>query len=54
MAKRLTVVVSQGQSHNPAKRNLEEDLVAALLFEPNIEVTIVPQLYDLTPDGPGI
>jgi len=54
MAKRLTVVVSQGQSHNPAKRNLEEDLVAALLFEPNIEVTIVPHLYDLKPDGPGI
>jgi len=54
MAKRLTVVVSQGQSNNPAKRKLEEDIVAALLFEPGIEVTIVPHLYDLTADGPGM
>ncbi len=54
MPKRLTVVVSQGQSNNPAKRKLEEDIVAALLFEPGIEVTIVPHLYDLKPDGPGI
>ena len=54
MPKRLTVVVSQGQSSNPQKRKLEEDLVAALLFEPGIEVTIVPHLYDLKPDGPGM
>ncbi len=54
MPKRLTVVVSQGQSNNPAKRKLEEDIVASLLFEPGIEVTIVPHLYDLKPDGPGM
>ncbi|QDU73927.1 4Fe-4S binding domain protein [Bremerella volcania] len=54
MPKRLTVVVSQGQSNNPAKRKLEEDIVASLLFEPGIEVTIVPHLYDLKADGPGI
>jgi NAD-dependent dihydropyrimidine dehydrogenase PreA subunit len=54
MAARLTVVVSQGQSANPAKRKLEEDLVAALLFESGIEVTVVPHLYDLEPEGSGI
>lgn len=54
MPKRLTVVVSQGQSSNPQKRSLEEDLVATLLFQPGIEVTIVPHLYDLNPDGPGM
>ena len=54
MPKRLTVVVSQGQSNNPAKRKLEEDIVAALLFEPGVEVTIVPHLYDLKSDGPGM
>ncbi|EAQ77476.1 ATP-binding protein [Blastopirellula marina] len=54
MAKKLTVVLSQGQSQNPAKRNLEEEIVARLLFEPGIEVTIVPHLYDLKPDGPGM
>jgi NAD-dependent dihydropyrimidine dehydrogenase PreA subunit len=54
MPKRLTVVISQGQSANPAKRKLEEDLVAALLMERGIEVTVVPNLYDLAPDGTGM
>jgi hypothetical protein len=54
MAKRLTVVVSQGQSANPAKRQLEEDIVAALLLERGVEVTVIPHLYDLPPDGTGM
>lgn len=53
MAK-LTVVISQGQSANPVKRKLEEDLVAALLFERGVEVTVIPHLYDLPPDGTGM
>ena len=51
--KRLSVVVSQAQSQNPAKRQLEEDIVAALLFEPGVDVTIVPHLYDMKPDSTG-
>ncbi|MCU0879019.1 MAG: ferredoxin family protein [Pirellulaceae bacterium] len=54
MAKRIAVVVSQGQSAAPAKRQLEEDIVAALLMEPGIDVVVVPHLYDLKPDGTGI
>ena len=54
MAKRITVVVSQGQSHNPAKRKLEEDIVTNLLSERGVEVTVLPHLYDLAPDGTGI
>jgi hypothetical protein len=54
MAKRISVVVSQGQSQHPAKRSLEEDIVTALLMEPGIEVTVIPNLYDLTPDGTGV
>jgi NAD-dependent dihydropyrimidine dehydrogenase PreA subunit len=54
MARRITVVVSQGQSANPAKRKLEEDLVAALLGERGVEVAVVPHLYDLTPEGTGM
>ncbi len=50
---RLTVVVSQGQSHNPAKRKLEEDVVGTLLGERGIEVMVVPNLYDLAADGTG-
>ncbi|HXT58649.1 MAG TPA: ferredoxin family protein [Pirellulales bacterium] len=54
MAKKLTVVISQGQSANPIKRKLEEDLVGALLFERGLEVTVIPHLYDLAPDGTGM
>ncbi len=54
MAKRLSVVVSQSPSKNPAKRKLEEDIVAGLLFETGIDVTIVPNLYDIKPDSTGM
>lgn len=54
MARKLTVVVSQGQSANPAKRKLEEEIVAGLLFERGVEVTVIPHLYDLAPDGTGM
>jgi NAD-dependent dihydropyrimidine dehydrogenase PreA subunit len=54
MAKRIAVVVSQGQSANPAKRGLEEDIVAALLMESGVEVTVIPHLYDLKSDGTGM
>jgi NAD-dependent dihydropyrimidine dehydrogenase PreA subunit len=53
MPKRIAVVVSQGQSAAPAKRQLEEDIVTALLMEPGIDVVVIPHLYDLAPDGTG-
>lgn len=54
MAKRISVVVSQSPSKNPAKRKLEEDIVAGLLFESGIDVTIIPNLYDIKPDSTGM
>jgi len=54
MAKRIAVVVSQGQSTNPAKRQLEEDIVGGLLMEPGIDVVVIPHLYDLKLDGTGL
>ena len=54
MANRIAVVVSQGQSQNPAKRGLEEEIVAALIMEPSVDVTVIPNLYDLKPDSTGI
>ena len=44
---RLTVVLSQAQGKHPAKRALEESLVAALIMEPGLDVSVVPYLYDL-------
>jgi NAD-dependent dihydropyrimidine dehydrogenase PreA subunit len=49
----LTAVLSQGQSKAPEKRGLEEDLVAALVLEKGIEVSVVPHLYDLTEEHTG-
>jgi hypothetical protein len=50
---RVTVVLSQAPGKHPAKRALEESVVAALLFEPDVEVSVVPNLYDLGPDHTG-
>lgn len=51
MANRITVVLSQGQSHHPAKRRLEEEIVSELLADPAVEVAVIPNLNDLTADG---
>ena len=50
---KLTVVISQAQGKNPAKRALEESLAAALLMEPGIDLSIVPYLYDLDANHTG-
>ncbi len=49
--KPITVVISQGQSHNPAKRKLEEAVAAELGQQSGLSLMIVPHLYDLTPNG---
>lgn len=53
-AKKLHVVISQGQSLNPAKRGLEEELAARLIMEPGLDVSIVPHLYDMAADHTGL
>src|SRR5262245_3616139 len=50
---RLTVVLCQAQGKNPAKRALEESIVAALIMEPDLDVSVVPYLYDLDPQHTG-
>src|SRR5213082_4088826 len=50
---KLTVVLSQAQGKHPAKRALEESIAAALILEPGLDVSIVPNLYDLGPDHTG-
>jgi NAD-dependent dihydropyrimidine dehydrogenase PreA subunit len=50
---RLTVVLSQAQGKHPARRALEEALVAALITEPGLDVSVIPFLYDLGPDHTG-
>src|SRR3954451_21874064 len=50
---RLTVVLSQAQGKHPAKRALAESLVAALLLEPGLDVSVIPHLYDLDANHTG-
>src|SRR5438309_108857 len=50
---RLTVVLSQAQGKNPAKRALEEALAAALIMEPGLDVSVIPYLYDLDAEHTG-
>ncbi|GAB4139048.1 MAG: ferredoxin family protein [Planctomycetaceae bacterium] len=53
-ANKLTVVVSQSQGKHPIKRQLEEDVVAALIVDPEIDVSLVPHLYDMNADHTGL
>jgi len=50
---KLTVVLSQSQGKNPAKRGLEEAITAALIMEPGVEMAVVPHLVDLNAEHTG-
>ncbi len=54
MPNRITVVVSQSRSLNPKKREMEERIVTELLGRRDVEVTVVPHLYDLQPTDTGM
>jgi NAD-dependent dihydropyrimidine dehydrogenase PreA subunit len=51
---RITVVLSQTRSKNPAKRRIEEEIATALLLEPGIEFAVTPNIYDLSPGDTGL
>jgi hypothetical protein len=51
---KVSVVISQAQGKHPVRRQLEETLAARLLAEPGVDVSIVPHLYDMPADHPGL
>ena len=51
--KKLTVVISQTQSKNPTQRDLEETLAAELMMRGDVDVSLVPHLYDMSHDHTG-
>ncbi|MEX2287513.1 MAG: ferredoxin family protein [Planctomycetaceae bacterium] len=53
-AKKVTVVISQGQGKNPVQRQLEEEIAAALIMQPDVDVSLVPHLYDMSGDHTGL
>lgn len=50
----LLVVVSQGQSRNPEKRELEETIATLAAGLPNTTSLVVPNLYDLAADSQSV
>jgi NAD-dependent dihydropyrimidine dehydrogenase PreA subunit len=48
------VVLSQGQSRNPEKRDLEAAIVAFAGSMPGVDVFSIPHLYDLAADGESV
>ena len=53
-ANKLTVVISQAQGKNPVRRELEETIAARLLLESDIDVSLVPHVYDMSADHSGL
>lgn len=53
-ASNLTVVICQAQGRNPVKRQLEEDLLSALIAQPNVDATLLPHLYDMSQNHSGM
>lgn len=51
--KKITVVISQAQGKNPTRRQLEETIAAELIMDPDVDVSLVPHLYDLSHDHSG-
>lgn len=54
MAPRLSVILCKGRSGQTAQPSLEQELLRALARWPEVEVAVLPHLYDLTSDGPGM
>ncbi|MEQ1826114.1 MAG: ferredoxin family protein [Pirellula sp.] len=50
----LLVIVSQGQSRSPDKRNLEEAIASMSVGLPNTACIVVPHLYDLGADSQSL
>ncbi len=52
--KKITVVISQSQGKSPVRRQLEEEIAAALIVDPDVDVSLVPHLYDMAADHTGM
>jgi hypothetical protein len=53
-AGKLTVVISQAPGKNPVKRALEEEIAVQLMLGGKVDVSVIPNLYDLPADHTGL
>ena len=54
MADSIPVILSRARPGQGDHARLEEQLIEALTGRPGVELHVVPHLYDLSPDGPGM
>ena len=53
-ATKVTVVICQAKGRNPVKRQLEEDILAELMSAPDVGVSMLPHLYDMSQTHSGM
>jgi len=54
MSHKLTVIISEARPGEPQRPALQRELAAVLHDWAGVDVAIMPHLYDLGPDGPGV
>jgi len=54
MSNKLTVIISEARPGEPEHPALQQELAGVLHDWDGVDVAIVPHLYDLAPDGPGV
>jgi len=54
MIEKLPVVLSQDRAGRPEHEHLEKEILAGLEGRHDLKVTVLPHLYDLSQDGPGV
>ena len=50
---KLPVIISKGQSRNPEKRGLEQAVAGQLAEHEQLDVVVMPHIYDLPPQSEG-
>jgi NAD-dependent dihydropyrimidine dehydrogenase PreA subunit len=54
MTKKLTIIISEDRNDHSSQKSLQQALLAGLSTGVDVEVSVLPHLYDLVPDGPAM
>jgi hypothetical protein len=54
MLEKIAVVLAKDRNCSPGQQSLVAQLLAGLEHRPALDVTLIPHLYDLAPEGPAV
>lgn len=54
MADQIAVILSWDRNPGSQQQTMEKEVLAGLAGHPELAVSVLPHLYDLTPDGPAV